>query len=44
MAAARKRKAREVNNRAAREAIYGDLGQGFENGEAVMTTPWQNGK
>jgi hypothetical protein len=44
MAAARKRKAREVNNRAAREAIYGDLGQGFESGQAVMTTPWRNEK
>ena len=39
MAAARKRKARAVKNRAAREALYGDLGNGFENGRAVFTTP-----
>ncbi len=37
MAAARKRKARKVNNRAAREVLYGDLGQGFENGGGIFT-------
>ena len=38
MAAKRKRKARAVNNRAAREALYADNGQGFESGKSVFTT------
>jgi len=43
MAMQRKRKARVIANRAARESLYGDSGQGFENGRAVFTArDWQN--
>lgn len=36
MASARKRKAREVNNRAVLESIYGEHGRSFENGTATI--------